>query len=1048
MGGRSVSEQVHSAEPAPRAGGRSVDGVSSTPGNTRRPSGAGLSGPAAILALQQLAGNRAVSGAVGRFRRSAPGEVVRSPTRSPGFGVVARQTAPRQNAAADDDWLSRWPSADASSVLLFLTNNDQLAVIPAAGLAYVPNDAGLEAMRRSSSHVPQDLGPLMAVPATGASGTRILPTGPRLALVLDAGFDPSPGNRSLVGMYLPQVQAVMASLGVSGIHEFRCLHVHSDHVAELPSLLSRFPVRAGGVVIPQAFRRHPTVAGVVTALRNTTDPGLIRAGFGSAWQPAGVRDPGGARGDVVRGTFRLGDLTVETVALRPALEDLQRTGGSQDRGSYLARVTRRTDLASVVVIGDPRGADLAQPGGPTGAAAAAGAIPTFYAAMEAREAGSFTRFFEGVSGISGFSHHVGALNARDVAGIMALLDATLLRTGRLRVIEQTSLQDHRRTRADTVELLRRLGVDLTFTDLPVPGAAPSRATLSRDRLVGQGPQASSPAPIPSGLTDGLGRLARMLEAMSTLQRWEPWFSEVGLGEHVRTLQADITSSAATLRTGLRAAAEAMVRVRATGSRTAAGGRDYGASGGAPAAALASRIAAIPASTPAETRLAAGGYQALQQLRELPEREIPMRVALHAALTRGEYSDRAFTYMLGQLDPATRNSVLVGRRGGPSPRRVQFERLRVQFGFRAGTMPSGEFMSVSHLSRGGRIAARPVIGLLAAVEIFNQLVVPTVEAVQTNRQLNLGRNVVPFGRRLRFWQHMNVHPLLVGIEDPTVGSPRQIGPASAEGAGLETYNSIVGRLNAQRLDGLYFAEPGLTDPQVLRLGVWLAENVRNFDEFATLFLDTDQDAVTDEVRGGAGWDQAVWKVRVGRYETSGSNHVEERWVDHPRLTALMSPFVRRLIANTEELMEAHNRGPVPLDMERRLGASTVNQQAGALRRARMRTPEASTRVLVPTLGHAVEDLPQDVRWSSPPVFAIEDVHPDGMALVRGADFNTHATLRTLRTERRTLYLTPPGRNNVGRERLTGNEPAHVLIPFDRLEVVGQPPDRPAEPASGR
>src|SRR5262249_25478122 len=122
-----------------------------------------------------------------------------------------------------------------------------------------------------------------------------------------------------------------------------------------------------------------------------------------------------------------------------------------------------------------------------------------------------------------------------------------------------------------------------------------------------------------------------------------------------------------------------------------------------------------------------------------------------------------------------------------------------------------------------------------------------------------------------------------------------------------YNKVIEKLNKNQWSALYVESPGLSDLDVFRFGAWLSFHVRNFDEFAELFKDSGQDAGTWDTTPDGGWDKAIWKVRVGRYETSGENHVEESWEPHEKLTKLMNAYVPTLISNTEQLLKARNLG---------------------------------------------------------------------------------------------------------------------------------------------
>jgi hypothetical protein len=956
-------------------------------------------GPATILALQQAAGNVAIRALLERQPATRPPSLQRQEAAAP--------ASPSGQANPIVDW-----SAATGGVVLVRDEDDddeRLYVLPAAGLVYVPGAAELARFRESRAHFATDLGALFEVPATGASGTRIFRAGPRLALVLDAGSDPRTAVPGAV--YLDQFQAAMSNLRLSGIQRLQAIHVHSDHVGRIAEIVARYLPRAANVIIPKHYvDANADVRRVVAALRATTDARLLQAGFGPAWQPGTNLDPGGPAGDVTYQRVRIGALEVETVALRSALRDVRR---QPDLASYLTKVSRPDDQAKVVVLGDLRGRDL----------------ETIRSAMERQQPGSWQRFFEGVTTISGFSHHLGRMEERDVAGMMSLLDATMLRAGRLRVVEQTDPGRYSTTRAETTEVAGRLGLTLVYAQLPTPGSAPSGAGATGSGVYVRGPQATIQPGIPSALTAGLQRLEQLNAARATLETWRPWLMEVQPDQRaeIERLLTEIDSSAATLRGALRTATEATLRVRTGGQQVATAGRDYSAAGGPRGAALDTALRAIPATTAAETTIGPQGFEALARMRSLPAKEIPLRVALHAALTRGEYSDKAFRHMLASLDPATRNSLLTGPRGGRSPKLVAFRRVRAEFAFRSSVVPGGDISIPGGWSRGKQRAARGTVGILAALEIWNSIVAPLIEAKQTSDIVYTSQNLVPFVRRLLLWQEANVRPKIVGVTDSTWS-----------GLAFERdYATVVKRLNANELDAVLIEEPGLTDADVLIFGAWLAYNIRNYDEFATFFLDSGQDAITWEVPPGKYWADAKWKVRVGHYETSGANHVEERWYEHPRLTQLMQAYVPRLIANTEELIAQAGTGkPVPAETEARLGHLDPRLPAQPAPRAKLRGGNPTTPVKVQAIGgsafHPPALLDREVTWSGAPVFYVLERGPT-RSEVCGADFNTHASIRRLTSERWTEYMGGVYLNRLERTP-TGNELGTIWISNDLLEPV--------------
>src|SRR5262249_31315470 len=144
--------------------------------------------------------------------------------------------------------------------------------------------------------------------------------------------------------------------------------------------------------------------------------------------------------------------------------------------------------------------------------------------------------------------------------------------------------------------------------------------------------------------------------------WRPLPDEIGRKAEIDQLLQEIRTSREQIRSALSTATEAAIAVRTGGDRVAGStSRDY--SGGTAGAAFTGALAAIPATTPAETTIAPAGFEELQRLRELPLSDVPLRVALHRAVYRGEYSPQAFRAMLASLSPGAARSLITGPRGG-------------------------------------------------------------------------------------------------------------------------------------------------------------------------------------------------------------------------------------------------------------------------------------------------------------------------------------------------------------------------------------------------
>lgn len=905
---------------------------------------------------------------------------------------------------AQTDPLAGWRRTSGS--LLVVGTGDQVYILPGTNLVYTPSKGALERMRTTRAHHAHDVGTLFGVPATGASGTRFVRSGKRTAIVLDAGR----GAGVPAAVYLGQVQALMARMGVSRIGQLRLLHVHRDHVSEIPSIVQSFGLSPSKVVIPEPFVRGRVNSSLQRAIDALTALGNTNAAW-RGWSPGTpIRNKGG-QGDILRTRIQHGDVVIEQVALRSALRNI--TSRTADLASFLTKVTRRSDGAKALVLGDLRMRDLAR----------------FEQAMGSAQ---WNAFVGGVEILSGFSHHGGAMTSQDIQGLMKLLDATLLRTGRLRAVIQSDPTRHRRARSDTLEFMRRIGVEVVFADAASGTTSPSDASATRDAVRGEGPASRTPGLIDSPLTRGIQRLARLRDVRQILEMWRPVMVARGVpASELRQGLAEIDSSISTLASSLKLSIQAAGQVRTEGQGTASGGRDYSDKGGQKGRDYQDTLSKIPVETLAEKNIGEQNLQRIEKLgRDIRSRkgameQIPLQAALEAAIRQGVYSDQAFRYMLSQMDPTTRRSILTGKRGGPRPRLNQFQRLRAEFGFRSSVLPSGQFLSLRGMPRGRARVARGIAGWLAIIEAVN-LFAEVHRSVQISQSINADHNVVPFVRRLMFWNQLGVRPRIVGVDDGIFSIDYQ-----------RDYDSVVQGISSNDWDAVYIEHsddrPAISNADILRLGVVLTNNVRNYDEFATLFIDSDQDAVLWETKGSGGWQDAVWKVRVGHYETSGTNRVAERWVEIPLLSQMMSVFTARIIANTEAILKLRERGqaPRPGETESELGGLTTSFGRPKYR-ARLRNNVETSTVYVRTQGTQMALLPRQVTWWSTPMFYVFDVGSSN-ATVGGADHNTYAILRRLKTESRQLSMGAGGRTWIS-TLIVGNAAGLVEIPADQIERI--------------
>ena len=198
------------------------------------------------------------------------------------------------------------------------------------------------------------------------------------------------------------------------------------------------------------------------------------------------------------------------------------------------------------------------------------------------------------------------------------------------------------------------------------------------------------------------------------------------------------------------------------------------------------------------------------------------------------------------------------------------------------------MSTAGMSRGGVVGARGVALGLVVIEAVNQIGVPAYQSYKASQARSTTRDLYAFARRILFWAQMGARPSIVGVEDPFFST----GPTRVRG-----FDAVMAGLRDKKWDAVAIESPGLSDTDVFILGVLLAEKIRNYDEYYELFEASNQDAVRWR---GQPWASSTWEIKVGHYDTSGINEVEEAWEKHERLTELMRALVPRWIANTENI----------------------------------------------------------------------------------------------------------------------------------------------------
>lgn len=899
-----------------------------------------------------------------------------------------------EDSPNSDDLIAQWVIDNSSLILLAADQN--LYILPSRRFGVLVPPARLQNVDWRQVIVANDLGPLLGLPPVGAGGSRIFRDGPRLGVMIDAGRHPT---RQPAAVYLDHIAARMRDLGVSEIRSVLLIHRHSDHFNEIVRMVREFNVSPQNIFIPRAYQNQQPQASFTRVIQ------ALRQHFGDPrWNPTYINlRPASASGELLRGRYRLGETTFEFLGLASALNNVRR---QTDRASLLTRVSRRGEAASIVVHGDLRGRDL----------------QAFENAMGSQ---AWRDFYQNVTMVSGFSHHRGALTADHVDGILRLLDSTLLRTGRLTVLEQTDPRhpQYQQARADTLEFMRRIGIEVRESHTSQTGQ-PSGVQAGTQSAQARGPFAQSHQAIPSGLTEALTRINRLYRARQTLALWGPHIAQSNPDFNTTAQLRQIDQSLATLRASARNAIQAAAAVRTAGARTAQGGLDYTVDGRG--VAFQSAINRIPGTTQAETAIGQTGFQALERLQRIPAREVPLHVALRDALINGRYNRQAFQYMLTQLDPVTRRSIFTGPRGGPRGQLAVFQRVRAEFGFRQAVLGNVNLVGAGHLRPGRRAAARGIGGLLLAIELGN-IAGQAVQTYRISRTTARKQNIAPFLRRLAFWRQLRAQPAVVAVDDGLFGH--------------EFERDVVAIDNGLRNDDWDFLfiehttqRPALSDADIQQVIAVLAYNIRNYDEYATLFEDSGQDAI--RFRSSGPWTEARWEVHVGRFETSGTNRIIERWEELPLLTQGMQKLAARIIHNTSLLLRRIGRGE---SSDTDTMGTLQHPSEQVLYRARLREGIPASEVeLRPTIPNVwagntatTPQIRHRVQWQTQGhpnffVWAETSTH----VRVTGADFNTYTRLRDLLTERYEVVATQRSLNDLQRS-IVGNEKGDAWLPKNEI-----------------
>jgi LysM repeat protein len=956
-------------------------------------------------------GNQAAKGAE---EKSAPSQQAAgkkqapSPEKKDTGGQPEDSTKARKEPGNPPDPIPGWIDSTGSVLLVIDKITNCAYAIPGSGHAIYPSPEALAKGRHSLGHYAEDLGPLLGLPAVGAGGSRVFRTGPRGALLIDAGSDPF--GRVSAGVYLDQLGSTMSRLGVSRLDMLLIIHVHKDHIEKIPDVVLAHGLTADKLLIPMEFLNIPEMKSIITRLRSEA-----RAlGYTENWKPgAKFKDRNKGWGDLVVYRYPVGELTVENIGLRDAFRKVatSKDKDAKDAASFLTKITRQSDQAKIVIVGDLRGSHL----------------ETIHKAMEVQRAGSWAEFFQDVNTLNGL-HHFGAVKNADLKGIQRLLEATYLRNGKLRILEQTHLGAHTQTRTKLLEFLKQIGVEVVSVDKPTVGAAPSMGGASKDQVTASGPHAQSLPTTPSLEREAAQRIQRLHQAVETIEHYQPVFERLNASQKrflAKELLPQIQQSKAQLQ-------------RALGNVILEGLKLLVNNGQGSESAYRAALRRIPTTTQAETALGPTGFAGLARFRDLTAKGVPVEVVLERALKEGIYNPKAFAHMLNAIDPLSRRELLTSSNGKLLRRQVAFNRLKVQYSFQTAVLGTGDISIPIHWSPGARLGGKGLVGFMGVMEFLTAIVIPLLESAEGYERQFHEENVLPFAKRYQlFWQRMGITPKLVGVKD---------GPFKTV---VEERNplAVISGLNANQWKAFYIEEPGISDEDVEKFKCWMESFILNIEDFIIFFRDSLQDAIEWD-NGGAGdgfrdWRTSIWQIKVGRYDTSWINEVEEYWYTHGKIANFMQTYMDRIIINTQSILDEHGRqGALSVETFNRIGSLSFSLDRDfsiqpPLYRAHL-TSGLATVPQDPTpveYGHPFRDVWMNgdteftmgqkpkIKWSHPPQFYVYEELGEYLN-VGGADVNTYMNLRLLKTIKKTRVHSFQGQYTTTEDAL--NEGGRVRI----------------------
>ncbi|MCA9624513.1 MAG: DUF4157 domain-containing protein [Myxococcales bacterium] len=783
-----------------------------------------------------------------------------SATPTPSAGVASGAATPGNADAISADIPeipTRWLATPDSHDVIVVAHGDRAVLLPLSGLGY-----RLEVPAGAQSPTEGFFG----VPTVGKEGLRLARVGAGIGMLLDAGGKPT--------ILAPDaVAAIRRELDVTSIRSLTILHVHDDHVRNLTTFITSQGIRAENLRFPSAFE-VPTlqIGRVIADLRTTTNAGLLALGYGRGAQTpfAVLQVPENVA--LVEHAWNEQAVRVETFGLGGALrrivdraaEGKSPRGEELDQASLLMRITHRETGVRALVLGDLRGRDIR-------------------ALQQTMGAARFSELFEGVRILSGFQHHLGALNSdADREGLSLLLAEVSRHAGEITVVAQSQLAPYGRAtypflNRSLAEALRQLGVDVAVATEMV-GSTPGTIRVDAQGRV---------------TTRGQGVTFTAGEASVTARRQR--FQE--LAETIRVIEEN--------QSVLRGTGGASVETTIGDMRAA---RQQ----------LGERLGILPAAGAGKAdgliqRVLAGvgkkGAQANSSLTNQTDVDAQRQLVLQEHAGEAPFASPGFRddvrhiEMQGPLLRSIQGGIAEMRRTGRVGSRLIEDLIELnpelaERLLRDARLPKKSRQALQRYfdglkgapSRGSRVVG----GVLALVEIAN-LAAPVVANINaSNKRKNIGK----FAQIHDWWAAKSMSPEMEALHDGWGSAEVRVTDTASVAAMVNgTYTRDGDTVEA---DYLTLEKLPSDDASWDLFNLWAMTHIRNVQDYHTLiWRKPTPDARAIQFDGGK------WKYRAGTIvsDTVGYS-IDERWVEHPRLNTIMEAVLDQVATTTDtELSDA-------------------------------------------------------------------------------------------------------------------------------------------------